>query len=249
MALFPKKIDEAEPDKTEMRKNFLSPYETFLAAVFGICLSSLLYFSFTAGRFYSYKIPLSLIEMQPVSVFWTACLLFLAATTAAFLQRTYLTPNKSNIRSSRAMSCDYFFSLLAAMTLAIYSCCVVILYVRMKIVPTEVFFILFLFCCGMLPRLTARTSPVAHTFTAAASVIVITLTGFCIGLAVGKIEPKKAATVNGEQFVLAVSQDGTRILAGYDFYSQKANGRVMILPQTSPVFENTIFIPLVRKYK
>ena len=249
MALFPKRNDEADPEKSDVRKNFLSPYETFLAAVFGVCLSSLLHFSFTAGRFYAYKIPLFMIEMQPVSVFWTACLLFLAATTAAFLQRTYLTPDKGKLLSSRAMSCDYFFSLLAAMTLAVYLCCAIILYVKMKIVLTEVYFILFLFACCLLPRLTARTNPVAHTFTTAASVIVITLTGFCIGLAIGKLEPKKAATINGEQFVLAISQDGTRILAGYDLYSHKPNGRVMILPQTSPVFENTVFVPLIRKYK
>lgn len=249
MALFPKK-DDADPFKKEPDgKSFLSPYETFLAGIFGVCLSVLLHCAFTAGRFYIYKVPFSLLELQASSVFRTASLLFLAASTAGFLQKTFLSADEDRIKASRAMRFDYFFSVLASILLAVYLCCVVILFFRTKKIQTETFFIVFVFLLSLTPHIKARASDIAHTFTTAAFIMVILMTGFCLGQTVGRLEPRKAAALNGEQFIMAAAQNDAYILSGYDVYSHKPNGRIMVLPRSAPVLQTTVFVPLTRKYR
>lgn len=243
MVLFPKSapVHSKESDDESAPKPVLPPLSVL--CLFGVCLAALLCFAFQSGRFVELRIPLFLMEIQTGLIFSAVCFLCLAALIAVMVQKSFITGlGRTLIGRSRHVS--YFFSILTTLAFAVYMCAVAVYSLKSGVFLYESLFIAVLYVCVLIPHFKAGKTPLAHTFTTAAFVVVLNITAFYGGLATAKIERKPAVALNGETFMLCATQKNAYILTGFDTYRQKSNGKIMLLPKNAPALENMVFTPV-----
>lgn len=244
MVLFPKTAParSKESDNESPRNPAFSPAPVL--GLFGVCLAALMCFAFQSGRFVELRIPLFLMELQTGLIFSAVCFLFLAAMIAVIVQRTFITGNYTPTLIGRSRMVSYFFSILTTLAFAVYMCAVAVYSLKSGVFLRESLFIAVLYVCVLIPHFKAGKTPLAHTFTTMAFIVVLNITAFYGGLATAKIERKPAIALNGETFLLCATQNNTYILAGFDPYRQKSNGKIMLLPKNAPALENMVFTPV-----
>ncbi len=244
MVLFPKSVPahSKESDDESAQKPFFPPLSVL--GLFGICLSALLCFAFQSGRFVELRIPLFLMEIQAGLIFSAVCFLFLAALIAVMVQKSFITGNSGRTLIGRSRHVSYFFSILTTLAFAVYMCAVAVYSLKSGVFLRESLFIAVLYVCVLFPHFKAGKTPLAHTFTTAAFVVVLNITAFYGGLATAKIERKPAIALNGETFMLCATQRNAYILAGFDTMRQKSNGKIMLLPKNAPALANMVFTPV-----
>lgn len=243
MVLFPKSVPahSKESDDESAPKPVLPPLSVL--CLFGVCLAALLCFAFQSGRFVELRIPLFLMEIQTGLIFSAVCFLCLAALIAVMVQKSFITGSgRTLIGRSRHVS--YFFSILTTLAFAVYMCAVAVYSLKSGMFLRESLFIAVLYVCVLIPHFKAGKTPLAHTFTTAAFVVVLNITAFYGGLATAKIERKPAVALNGETFMLCATQKNAYILTGFDTYRQKSNGKIMLLPKNASALENMVFTPV-----
>lgn len=244
MVLFPKSVPahSKESDDESAQKSFFPPLSVL--CLFGICLAALLCFAFQSGRFVELRIPLFLMEIQAGLIFSAVCFLFLAALIAVMVQKSFITGNSGRTLIGRSRHVSYFFSILTTLAFAVYMCAVAVYSLKSGVFLRESLFIAVLYVCVLIPHFKAGKTPLAHTFTTAAFVVVLNITAFYSGLATAKIERKPAIALNGETFMLCATQRNAYILAGFDTMRQKSNGKIILLPKNAPALENMVFTPV-----
>ncbi len=243
MVLFPK----SAPAHSKGSDDESAPKPVFLPisvlSLFGICLAALLCFAFQCGRFVELRVPLFLMEIQTGLIFSAVSFLCLAALIAVMVQKSFITGSgRTLIGRSRHVS--YFFSILTTLAFAVYMCAVAVYSLKSGVFLYESLFIAVLYVCVLIPHFKAGKTPLAHTFTTAAFVVVLNITAFYGGLATAKIERKPAVALNGETFMLCATQKNAYILTGFDTYRQKSNGKIMLLPKNASALENMVFTPV-----
>lgn len=244
MVLFPKSAPahSKESDDESAPKPVFLPVS--ILSLFGICLAALLCFAFQSGRFVELRVPLFLMEIQSGLIFSAVCFLFLAAMIAVMVQKAFITGNFERTLIGRSRLVSYFFSILTTLAFAVYMCAVAVYSLKSGMFLRESLFIAVLYVCVLIPHFKAGKTPLAHTFTTAAFIVVLNITAFYGGLATAKIERKPAIALNGETFLLCATQNNTYILSGFDPYRQKSNGKIMLLPKNAPALENMVFTPV-----
>lgn len=243
MVLFPKSapVHSKESDDESAPKPVFLPVSVL--SLFGICLAALLCFAFQSGRFVELRVPLFLMEIQAGLIFSAVCFLCLAALIAVMVQKSFITGSgRTLIGRSRHVS--YFFSILTTLAFAVYMCAVAVYSLKSGLFLRESLFIAVLYVCVLIPHFKAGKTPLAHTFTTAAFIVVLNITAFYGGLATAKIERKPAVALNGETFMLCATQKNAYILTGFDTYRQKSNGKIMLLPKNASALENMVFTPV-----
>lgn len=244
MVLFPKSVSahSKESDDESAPKPVFPPLSVL--CLFGVCLSALLCFAFQSGRFVELRIPLFLMEIQAGLIFSAVCFLCLAALIAVMVQKSFIMGNSGRTLIGRSRHVSYFFSILTTLAFAVYMCAVAVYSLKSGVFLRESLFIAVLYVCVLIPHFKAGKTPLAHTFTTAAFVVVLNITAFYGGLATAKIERKPAVALNGETFMLCATQRNAYILAGFDTMRQKSNGKIILLPKNAPVLENMVFTPV-----
>ena len=245
MAIFSEKKNPANDQQPAVKTTPLSFSQiALLIILFGFCLSFLLSAATIAGRFVEYRVPLFLMELPSVMVKGVLCLLFMAVLAGLSLQRSLSADGSPKSVLSRWQKISYFFSLLTTLCFTAYCCAILVYFSRTKIFLTESWYLVFLYVCVLMVHFKARKSSLAHMFTSAAFVLILIVTAFYSGIASAKIENKKIGFVNGESYVLISAQEKGYILAGFDMFKNKANGKVIVLPHKNDILEHVTFAPL-----
>lgn len=244
MALFNDKKNTAADERTETSQIPLSfTYIAFLIFIFGVCLSCILSVAMTAGRFIEYKVPLFLMEFPLGIICGMGCFLFLAVLAGLVLQKTLNTEDSPKSILSRSQKISYFFSLLTTLGFTAYLCAVLVHALKTGQFLSECLYIVFLYVCVLGVHFKARKSSLAHMFTTAAFILILVVTAFYGGIAAAKISRQNVASINGEMFTLVSAQKNNYILVGFDARTNRANGKIIILPKQSQMLEQTVFFP------
>ncbi len=244
MALFNDKKNTAADERTETSQIPLSfTYIAFLIFIFGVCLSCILSVAMTAGRFIEYKVPLFLMEFPLGIICGMGCFLFLAVLAGLVLQKTLNTEESPKSILSRSQKISYFFSLLTTLGFTAYLCAVLVHALKTGQFLSECLYIVFLYACVLGVHFKARKSSLAHMFTTAAFILILVVTAFYGGIAEAKISRQNVTSINGEMFTLVSAQKNNYILVGFDARSNRANGKIIILPKQSRILEQTVFFP------
>ena len=244
MALFNDKKNTAADERTETSQIPLSfTYIAFLIFIFGVCLSCILSFEMTAGRFIEYKVPLFLMEFPLGIICGMGCFLFLAVLAGLVLQKTLNTEESPKSILSRSQKISYFFSLLTTLGFTAYLCAVLVHALKTGQFLSECLYIVFLYACVLGVHFKARKSSLAHMFTTAAFILILVVTAFYGGIAAAKISRQNVTSINGEMFTLVSAQKNNYILVGFDARINRANGKIIILPKQSQMLEQTVFFP------
>lgn len=244
MALFNDKKNTAADERTETSQIPLSfTYIAFLIFIFGVCLSCILSVAMTAGRFIEYKVPLFLMEFPLGIICGMGCFLFLAVLAGLVLQKTLNTEESPKSILSRSQKISYFFSLLTTLGFTAYLCAVLVHALKTGQFLSECLYIVFLYACVLGVHFKARKSSLAHMFTTAAFILILVVTAFYGGIAAAKISRQNVTSINGEMFTLVSAQKNNYILVGFDARSNRANGKIIILPKQSRILEQTVFFP------
>lgn len=244
MALFNDKKNTAADERTETSQIPLSfTYIAFLIFIFGVCLSCILSVAMTAGRFIEYKVPLFLMEFPLGIICGMGCFLFLAVLAGLVLQKNLNTEESPKSILSRSQKISYFFSLLTTLGFTAYLCAVLVHALKTGQFLSECLYIVFLYACVLGVHFKARKSSLAHMFTTAAFILILVVTAFYGGIAEAKISRQNVTSINGEMFTLVSAQKNNYILVGFDARSNRANGKIIILPKQSRILEQTVFFP------
>ncbi|MBQ8346790.1 MAG: hypothetical protein IJY17_04240 [Alphaproteobacteria bacterium] len=244
MALFNDKKNTAADERAETSQIPLSfTYIAFLIFIFGVCLSCILSVAMTAGRFIEYKVPLFLMEFPLGIICGMGCFLFLAVLAGLVLQKTLNTEESPKSILSRSQKISYFFSLLTTLGFTAYLCAVLVHALKTGQFLSECLYIVFLYACVLGVHFKARKSSLAHMFTTAAFILILVVTAFYGGIAEAKISRQNVTSINGEMFTLVSAQKNNYILVGFDARSNRANGKIIILPKQSRILEQTVFFP------
>ncbi len=244
MALFNDKKNTAADERAETSQIPLSfTYIAFLIFIFGVCLSCILSVAMTAGRFIEYKVPLFLMEFPLGIICGMGCFLFLAVLAGLVLQKTLNTEESPKSILSRSQKISYFFSLLTTLGFTAYLCAVLVHALKTGQFLSECLYIVFLYACVLGVHFKARKSSLAHMFTTAAFILILVVTAFYGGIAAAKISRQNVTSINGEMFTLVSAQKNNYILVGFDARSNRANGKIIILPKQSRILEQTVFFP------
>lgn len=239
-----KKNDCDEEPQKETEQPFLSGFSAVLIFSFGLCFSCLLSFALQAGRFIEYRIPLFLMQTPATLISIMACLFFLAVLSGLAIQRSLGFEDSRMRVLSRSQRISYFFSLLTTLGFTTYLCAVLVYYLKTGNFMPECLYLIVLFSGIIVVHLKARKGPLAHMFTTAAFIIILTVTAFYGGIASARIESKHLANVQGDLYALVSAQKSNYILAGFDPHSNRINGKLIVLPPQSPVLEQNAFFPL-----
>lgn len=244
MALFNDKKNTAADERAETSQIPLSfTYIAFLIFIFGVCLSCILSVAMTAGRFIEYKVPLFLMEFPLGIICGMGCFLFLAVLAGLVLQKTLNTEESPKSILSRSQKISYFFSLLTTLGFTAYLCAVLVHALKTGQFLSECLYIVFLYVCVLGVHFKARKSSLAHMFTTAAFILILVVTAFYGGIAAAKISRQNVTSINGEMFTLVSAQKNNYILVGFDARTNRANGKIIILPKQSQMLEQTVFFP------
>lgn len=244
MALFNDKKNTAADERAETSQIPLSfTYIAFLIFIFGVCLSCILSVAMTAGRFIEYKVPLFLMEFPLGIICGMGCFLFLAVLAGLVLQKTLNTEESPKSILSRSQKISYFFSLLTTLGFTAYLCAVLVHALKTGQFLSECLYIVFLYACVLGVHFKARKSSLAHMFTTAAFILILVVTAFYGGIAAAKISRQNVTSINGEMFTLVSAQKNNYILVGFDARTNRANGKIIILPKQSRILEQTVFFP------
>lgn len=221
-------VSDDEEEKNETSAGYSTNLIVACALVYIVCFTCLLTFSYQAGKFIEYRIPLFLMQTQVSVLLLNSSVLTLAVLSAFVLQLSLgLAHAATPLGRSRRIS--YFFSVLATLAVGVYLGTLLIHTLRGGRFFLESIYILILYIAVFIPHFRAGKSPLSHSFVSAGFIVVLIVTAFYGGIATAKIEDKLITPVNGETYALAATQPDKIILSSYDARRNRFSGRLMVL--------------------
>ena len=234
--------NEDEGEKNETAAGYGTNLIAAGALVYIVCFTCLLTFSYQAGKFIEYRIPLFLMQTQVSALLINSSVLTLAVLSAFVLQLSLgIAHAVTPLGRSRRIS--YFFSVLATLAVGIYLGTLFIHTLRGGRFFFESIYILILYIAVFIPHVRAGKSPLAHSFVSAGFIVILIVTAFYGGIASAKIEDKLTTSVGGETYALAAAQSDKIILSSYDTRRNRFSGRLMILTPEENARLTFIHIP------
>lgn len=221
------KITFGDDEKNENETSFGTPAIVLSALIYILCFTFLLSFTYQAGKFMEYRVPLFLMEPRMSLLFFNSAALTIAALSAFVLQLS-LGIAQANTPLGRSRRLSYFFSILATLGVAVYLAILMMHLARGGDFLFESLYVIILYTLVFIPHFKAGKSPLAHMFVTAGFIVTLIVTAFYCGIGTAKIEDKLVTKINAETYALAAVQNNRMILAGYDPYAARFNGNLVI---------------------
>ena len=235
-----------DEERNETEQPFGTPVIAASALVYIVCFTFLLSFTYQAGKFMEFRIPLFLTEPRPSLLIFNSAALAIAALSAFALQLSMgIAQARTPLGRSRRLS--YFFSILATLGVAVYLGILLMHLLRGGSFLFESLYVFILYTAVFIPHFKAGKSPLAHMFVTAGFIVTLIVTAFYCGIGTAKIEDKLVTQVGSETYALAAVRDGRMLLSGFDPRKNRFTGKLIIKEIGGSGDPSFITVPSIRK--